>query len=222
MPSKLKSYHEWLGSKLVDPERAARYLNAAAEDSEAMFLKALRKVALSQNRSMTEIAESCGVSRESLYRMLSETGNPTSENRRAILAVLGFKSVVVPIQTGESVESVEVDPLADIGNVPPAPPSEQVSPLGAFRIEDLVKGGIGTMSYGPPLFSNGLIVTGGPGNTSIGAPNVPSVIDILGYASLLEPIEKSGTVLRKTNTYSVDPASGPGNINPELLRLLNA
>lgn len=95
---KTKSYRDWLTSRLSDPERAARYLNAALEDSEVMFLKALRKVAASQSRPMTEIAEACGVSRESLYRMLSETGNPTSENRRAILGALGFKSVVVPIQ----------------------------------------------------------------------------------------------------------------------------
>src|ERR1700722_20348675 len=97
MSNKLRSYRDWLGAKLANPERAARYLNSAAEDSEAMFLKALRKVALAQNRSMTEIAESSGIKRESLYRMLSETGNPTSENRRAILAVLGFKSIVVPL-----------------------------------------------------------------------------------------------------------------------------
>lgn len=100
MAKGLKSYRDWLGAKLVDPERAARYLNAAAEDSEAMFLKALRKVAASQTRSMAELAEACGVSRESLYRMLSETGNPTSENRRAILAALGLKAVVVPIHAG--------------------------------------------------------------------------------------------------------------------------
>jgi probable addiction module antidote protein len=96
MPGKLKSYRDWIDAKLADPGRAARYLNAASEYSEATFLKALRKIALSQNRSMTEISEASGITRESLYRMLSETGNPTSEHRRAILAALGFKSVVVP------------------------------------------------------------------------------------------------------------------------------
>ncbi len=116
MPSKLKSYHDWLGAKLADPERAARYLNAAAEDSEAMFLKALRKVALSQNRSMTEIAESSGITRESLYRMLSETGNPTSENRRAILAVLGFESIVVPVRESRAPQIVEGTEVADAAN----------------------------------------------------------------------------------------------------------
>ena len=98
MPKKTSSYRDWLTSKLSDPRRAARYLTAAAEDSEAMFLKALRKVASAQSRSMKELAEICGVSRESLYRMLSETGNPTSGNRRAILASLGLKSIVVPVE----------------------------------------------------------------------------------------------------------------------------
>ena len=98
MASKLKSYRDWLESRLSDPVRAARYLNAAAEESEGAFLKALRKVAAAQERSMTAIADTSGVSRESLYRMLSDTGNPTSENRRAILAALGLESKIVPIQ----------------------------------------------------------------------------------------------------------------------------
>jgi probable addiction module antidote protein len=107
MPLKTKSYKDWLSAKLSDPLRAAGYLNAALEDSEAMFLKALRKVAMSQGRSMTEIAESCGVSRESIYRMLSESGNPTSENRRSILAALGMKSIVAPIRPNRTTISLE-------------------------------------------------------------------------------------------------------------------
>jgi probable addiction module antidote protein len=98
MPNKTKSYRDWLNEKLSDPARASRYLNKALEDSEPMFLKALRKVALSQSRTMTDLARECEVSRESLYRMLSENGNPTSENRRAILAAMGLKSIVVPIE----------------------------------------------------------------------------------------------------------------------------
>jgi probable addiction module antidote protein len=111
MAEKLKAYKDWLGGKLADPKRAARYLNSASDDSEAMFLKALRKVALAQDRPMADIAEACGVSRESLYRMLSETGNPTSDNRRAILAALGFKSIVVPIDA--ELPAREVDSGSD-------------------------------------------------------------------------------------------------------------
>lgn len=37
-------YKDWLNGKLSDPQRAARYLNAAYKDSTPAFLKALRKV----------------------------------------------------------------------------------------------------------------------------------------------------------------------------------
>jgi probable addiction module antidote protein len=102
MPIKTKSYKDWLGAKLSDPGRAARYLNTAREDSPAMFFKALRKVANSQSRPMTELAETVGVSRESLYRMMSETGNPSHENVSGILGAMGFKIEIVPIHAEEN------------------------------------------------------------------------------------------------------------------------
>jgi probable addiction module antidote protein len=91
MAEKTKSYSEWLDKKLADPKVAANYLSMAYEDSHPAFLRALRKVSAAQGRSMTELANVSGVSRESLYRMLSEDGNPTSENERSILSALGFK-----------------------------------------------------------------------------------------------------------------------------------
>lgn len=91
MAEKTKSYREWLTKKLANPKLAANYLSMAYEDSHGAFLQALRKVSAAQGKSMTELADACGVSRESLYRMLSENGNPTSENERSILSALGFK-----------------------------------------------------------------------------------------------------------------------------------
>ncbi len=91
MAEKTRSYREWLGKKLANPKLAANYLSMAYEDSHGAFLQALRNVSAAQGRSMTELADVCGVSRESLYRMLSEDGNPTSENERSILSALGFK-----------------------------------------------------------------------------------------------------------------------------------
>src|ERR1700722_12093469 len=161
MPSKLKSYHDWLGAKLVDPKRAARYLNAAAEDSEAMFLKALRKVALSQDRSMTEIAESSGITRESLYRMLSETGNPTSENRRAILAVLGFKSVVVPIDA--HADTTHID--SERASAPERPQAQPKTEIHTTAAEPWLQGQITKHAlYDPNIFSS----SGSTGGMSIG------------------------------------------------------
>lgn len=92
--SKTESYNDWLREKLVDPKRAARYLNTALEDSPGAFLKALRKV--SDSREKKQLAERAGVSRESLYRMMSENGNPTICSLDGILRALGFKLTVVP------------------------------------------------------------------------------------------------------------------------------
>ncbi len=97
MPKRTKSYTGWLAAKLSDPKRAARYLNAAQEDSPAMFLKALRKVAAAQPGHMAELAEAAKVSRESLYRMMSETGNPTYDSLKGILNAMGLKLEVVPL-----------------------------------------------------------------------------------------------------------------------------
>jgi len=49
---------------------------------------------------MTKLAEAAGVSRESLYRMMSETGNPTYSSLEGILGALGLKQIVVPKYSG--------------------------------------------------------------------------------------------------------------------------
>jgi hypothetical protein len=46
---------------------------------------------------MIALAETVGVSRESLYRMMSETGNPTYDSLRGILNAMGLKLEVVPL-----------------------------------------------------------------------------------------------------------------------------
>jgi len=100
MAKNLKSYNEWLSSKLINPERAARYLDAASKESPQALRKALRKVA--ESRQMTELAEKVGVSRESLYRMMAQTGNPTHNNLDGILRALGFRLAIVPLKPEDS------------------------------------------------------------------------------------------------------------------------
>jgi probable addiction module antidote protein len=80
---------------LADPEEACSYLNAALEDSEKLALVALRDVA--EARQMAKVAKDAGVSREALYRMLSESGNPTFSNLSAILGSVGLKITVSTI-----------------------------------------------------------------------------------------------------------------------------
>jgi probable addiction module antidote protein len=96
MPKRATSYRAWLGNKLSDPKIAAKYLSAALDDSPEMFLKALRKVA--EVRQITKVAEEAGISRESLYRMTCETGNPTYTSLGGILRALGLTFVIVPME----------------------------------------------------------------------------------------------------------------------------
>src|SRR5258708_15428823 len=106
MSKRTSSYQLWLTENLIDPSRPANYLNAARADSPAAFFKALRKV--SESHEMKKLAENAGVSRESLYRMMSETGNPTYSSLEGILRALGLKQIVAPRETaGYTVNKAE-------------------------------------------------------------------------------------------------------------------
>jgi len=69
------------------------YLRAALEDedehTDAVFLLALRDVA--QANHMTYVAEVTGLNRESLYKMLSQRGNPGINSLKAVLNAVGLK-----------------------------------------------------------------------------------------------------------------------------------
>ena len=103
MPKRTLDYREELLKDLADPQEAAHYINAALEDSQEMFLVALRDVA--EARQMSKVATEAGVSRESIYRMLSKTGNPTQGNLRGILKALGLRLAVEPIPESEPARS---------------------------------------------------------------------------------------------------------------------
>jgi probable addiction module antidote protein len=60
----------------ADAEFAAEYLSAAYADSRGAFLVALRDVAEAR-KGISKIASVAKLNRESLYRALSESGNPT-------------------------------------------------------------------------------------------------------------------------------------------------
>lgn len=88
------SHRERLIEELrADPELAADYLNAAAEDGDPrVYLSALRTVAEAQG--MAKVAKAAGVPRESLYRALSSSGNPRFTTLHAILKAAGLKMAV--------------------------------------------------------------------------------------------------------------------------------
>ena len=89
-------HDDWLYQKLQDAEFAAEYLNAASEDDDPKtYLTALRKVAEARG-GMAHVAQSAGVSRETLYRMLSAHGNPTIKTLSVVLKATGLKIAVSP------------------------------------------------------------------------------------------------------------------------------
>lgn len=94
MPKRTRDYRTGLLEDLRDPREAAEYLNAALEDSDEMFLTALRDVA--EARQMTKVAQGAGVSRESLYRMLHKSGNPRYSSLAGVLKTLKLKISIEP------------------------------------------------------------------------------------------------------------------------------
>jgi probable addiction module antidote protein len=95
MPKRSVPHHAYLVEKLRNPEIAAAYIGEAAKESSEAFLKALRKVA--EAHQMSKIAEAAGVQRESLYRMLCESGNPRLESLRAVTETMGLRVTVEPL-----------------------------------------------------------------------------------------------------------------------------
>jgi probable addiction module antidote protein len=88
-----KSYQESLLTALQDPAEAAAYLNAALEEGDrALFLRALRNVA--EAKGFSHLATEAHLNRESLYRMLSEQGNPQLSSLTALLDALNLRLAV--------------------------------------------------------------------------------------------------------------------------------
>ncbi|MBI5040135.1 MAG: putative addiction module antidote protein [Gammaproteobacteria bacterium] len=84
------AYEEILLEDLKDPAEAAAYLEAALEDKDpSVFLLALRQVA--QAQGMANVARKAHVGRESLYKTLSENGNPELRTINRLLHAMGLR-----------------------------------------------------------------------------------------------------------------------------------
>ena len=91
---KSKAYRPDLIESLRNAGEAEEYLNAALEEEDPeLFLLALRNVAEAQG-GVAQLAEKTKLNRESLYKMLSERGNPEFRSLDALLHALGFRLVV--------------------------------------------------------------------------------------------------------------------------------
>jgi probable addiction module antidote protein len=80
---------------LTTPEAQAEFLTDALETADAGYIAhALGIVA--RARGMTEVARGAGVTREALYRTLSQDGDPRLTTLLGVVRALGFTLAIRP------------------------------------------------------------------------------------------------------------------------------
>ena len=95
MNARDKSYDESLDAALRDPVEAAAYLDAVIEmDDPSALLLALRQVA--KAHGMAEVARRADVGQKTLFKTLSEDGNPTIATLHKVLQAVGLRLSVTP------------------------------------------------------------------------------------------------------------------------------
>lgn len=83
---------------LDSAEAQAEYMTAALETGDAEFIRDAVGV-VARARGMTKIAKETGLSRESLYKALGETGNPEFATVMRIVRALGLTLSARPAMT---------------------------------------------------------------------------------------------------------------------------
>lgn len=107
-------------------EFAAEYLSAAYSDSRGAFLVALRDV-VEARKGMAKVAAQAKVNRESLYRCLSDAGNPTLSTLNSIWNVLGLDIEFKPKAAKSKAPVAPVVPLEMTANAITSTPSTEFS-----------------------------------------------------------------------------------------------
>lgn len=97
---KTRDYHQVLIKLLRDPEECAAYLKVALEEYQQdghveMLLIALRNVTEARG-GVAYLAKKTKINRQSLYKILSSSGNPTIDTFGIILKGLGFHLSIEP------------------------------------------------------------------------------------------------------------------------------
>jgi probable addiction module antidote protein len=90
--SRTKTVAYDVADQLRTPEEMAAYLDAwleEAPDDAAGIARALGDIA--RAKGMTQVARDAGLSRESLYKALSETGNPSFATVLKVARAVGVK-----------------------------------------------------------------------------------------------------------------------------------
>lgn len=91
------SHHDYLMKRLVDRDESSAYLNAVAEEGNIKsLLKAIRNVVEAQG-GVGELAKKTRLSRTTLYKTLSEAGNPEVGTLETILGAYGMRIGFFPM-----------------------------------------------------------------------------------------------------------------------------
>ena len=96
MPKRYKTYDTV--DYLNTPEDVAGYLNAVLEEGDEKQLMRALGDAVRAIKGMSAVSKETGLSRESLYRALSENGNPKVSSLFAVLHSVGLEFAVRPIE----------------------------------------------------------------------------------------------------------------------------
>jgi probable addiction module antidote protein len=83
---------------LDTPQRQAEYISAALETGDTAFVRDAVGV-VARARGMADVARAAGLNRESLYRALSENGNPEFGTMLGVLRALGMELAARPAKT---------------------------------------------------------------------------------------------------------------------------
>ncbi len=102
---KLRDISETFETDLQDPEFIVGYLELALADGLPTFLIALRDV-VQAHGGVSKIAQSTNLGRESLYKTLSESGDPHFDTINKILRSLGLKLSITTYNDTSGVSSL--------------------------------------------------------------------------------------------------------------------
>ena len=90
MPS--KPYKPSLLKRLNDPDYAVDYLTTVLqEESQEAFLIALSNVIEAKGHSIPQVAEQIGLTKQGLYKLLSDSGNPRLSTLTQVLESIGMR-----------------------------------------------------------------------------------------------------------------------------------
>lgn len=92
MTKELKEFKKHFAKKLSNPDYAIAYLNEAlADEDKRVFLVALKNVIEAYEENKSDLAKENNISRSTIYRMLSEKGNPRWNNITSLVDAMDLQ-----------------------------------------------------------------------------------------------------------------------------------